>query len=387
MPSFRNVLIVGCGIAGQTLAAAFARRGVACDIVEIKRDWSIVGAGMYMQGNALRALAALGVVGEILERGWHRDDDTTLIATADGRILARPLYPRIAGPDIPAIVTIRRQALHEILHGLVRRLGLTVRMGTTVAAIDDRSPRGPVAVEFSDGSRGAYDLVVGADGIHSTVRRLVFGATAPTFSGFANWRVTLPRPAEADSVVWMHGEGTTFGVVPISANQLYVGGVSREPGNPRYAPGDLPRLMREKFGGYGGLARTLLEQVTDPGSVIYTAIEEVLLPSPWYRGRVVAIGDAAHASTPFWAQGASMAIEDAVLLAELADTGAAPERFLPAWMARRHDRCVWVQRGSRETGERGHRGGEGMRAQLDRYLAANIARDVAERYARLGQPI
>jgi 2-polyprenyl-6-methoxyphenol hydroxylase-like FAD-dependent oxidoreductase len=136
MASLRNALIVGSGIAGQTLAAAFTLKGIACDIVEIKRDWSIVGAGMYMHGNALRALAALGVVDEILERGWHRDDDTTLIATADGRVLAQPVYPRIAGPTVPAIVTIKRQALHEILHGLLRRLGLTVRMGVTVTAID-----------------------------------------------------------------------------------------------------------------------------------------------------------------------------------------------------------------------------------------------------------
>ena len=387
MATLRNVLIVGSGIAGQTLAAAFARRGVACDIVEIKRDWSIVGAGMYIQSNALRALATVGAVDEILARGWHRKDDTTLIATADGRILARPVYPRIAGPDVPAIVTIKRQALHEVLHGVVRRLGLSVRMGVTVAAIDDRSPHWPVSVTFTDGSRGDYDLVVGADGIYSTVRRLVFGEVKATFSGFANWRVTLPRPAEVDSVMWMHGHGTTFGIVPISADELYVGGVSCEPGNPRYAQDELARLMREKFAEYGGVARVLLDQVTEPGRIIYTAIDEVFLPSPWYRGRVVVIGDAAHASTPFWAQGASMAIEDAVLLAELADSGAAPESFLPAWMDRRYARCVWVQRGSRETGERSHQRGEGMREKLDRYLAANIARDVADRYARLAQPI
>lgn len=387
MASVRKALIVGSGIAGQTLAAAFARNGIACDIVEIKRDWSIVGAGMYMQGNALRALSALGIVNEILDRGWHRDDDTTLIATADGRVLARPVYPRIAGSDVPAIVTIKRQALHEILHGLVGRLGLTVRMGVTVAAIDDRSPDGPASVTFTDGDSGDYDLVVGADGIYSTMRKLVFGTLPATFSGFANWRVTLPRPPEVDSAIWMHGHGTTFGIVPISADALYLGGVSREPGNPRYAQADLARLMREKFHEHGGVARRLLERVTDPARVIYTAIDEVFLPAPWYRGRAVMIGDAAHASTPFWAQGASMAIEDAVLLAELAASGAAPETFLAAWMERRYARCVWVQQGSRETGERAHRSGKGMREQLDRYLATTMERQVAERYARLGQPI
>ena len=387
MASLKSALIVGSGIAGQTLAAAFTVKGIACDIVEIKRDWSIAGAGMYVHGNALRALTALGIVDEILERGWHRDDDTTLVTAADGRVLARPLYPRIAGPNIPAIVTIKRQALHDVLHGLGRRLGLAVRMGITVTAIDDRSPRGPVSVAFSDGTSGDYDLVIGADGIYSAVRRLVFGEVRATFGGFANWRVTLPRPPEVDSVMWMHGHGTTFGIVPISAEELYLGAVSREPGNPRYAQADLARLMREKFRGYGGLAGRLLSRVTDPDSVIYTAIDEVFLPSPWYRGRTVVIGDAAHASTPFWAQGASMAIEDAVLLAELAGSGAAPETFLPTWMERRFARCVWVQQGSRDTGERSHQCGDGVREQLDHYLIANINRQVAERYARLAQPI
>jgi 2-polyprenyl-6-methoxyphenol hydroxylase-like FAD-dependent oxidoreductase len=383
----KRILIVGSGIAGQTLAAAVARKGLTCDIVEVKRDWSIVGAGMYMQGNALRALAPLGIVGEILEKGWHRPDDTTQITTAEGRVLAQPVYPRVAGPEIPAIVTIKRQALHDILNDLVCREGVTVRMGVTVTRVEDRSPRGPLSVDFSDGRSGEYDLVVGADGIYSTVRQLVFGSVPATFSGFANWRVTLPRPAEVDSVVWMHGHGTTFGIVPISKDELYLGAVTREPDNPRYPPGDLARLLRDKFRDYGGVARTLLDGITDPRRVIYTAIEEVFLPAPWYRGRTVIIGDAAHASTPFWAQGASMAIEDAVLLADYAASGAAPEEFLPAWMDRRYERCVWVQQGSRETGERAHRSGEGVREKLDQFLSANIVRQVTERYATLGQPI
>ena len=387
MPSLGKVLIVGSGIAGQTLAAALARRDIACDVVEIKRDWSIVGAGLYMQSNALRALATLGVVGDIIAKGWHRPDDTTLITTAEGRVLARPVYPRIAGPDIPAIVPIKRRLLHDILNDLVRRSGVTIRMGVTVAAIDDRSPPEGVSVRFTDGRSDEYDLVVGADGIYSTVRRLVFGEIPAIFSGFANWRVTLPKPAELDSVTWMHGNGTTLGLIPMSPGELYMGGVTREPDNPRYAQDDLAWLMREKFRDYGGIARTLLEQITDPHQVIYTAIDEVFLPRPWYRGSTVVIGDAAHASTPFWAQGASMAIEDAVLLADYAASGAAPEEFLPAWMDRRYERCVWVQRGSRETGERSHRSGAGVRGELDRYLAANMTQQIAARYARLGQPI
>jgi 2-polyprenyl-6-methoxyphenol hydroxylase-like FAD-dependent oxidoreductase len=384
LPAVRNVLVVGAGIAGQTLAAALARRGIGAEVVELKPAFEIVGAGMYVQSNALKALDDIGVVPAIVAAGYPITDDRTAVADASGETLALIRYPRLAGPDVPAIVPIRRRVLHDILAAALAARGVRVRMGTSIEAIDDRG--GAVAVRFTDGTAGTFDLVVGADGIRSAVRRLVFPGVAPAYTGFANWRVVLPRPPEATRLVWFMGQGTTFGIVPIAQDALYVAGVSREPGNPRYAAGELVGLCRARFAEYGGLARELLAQVREPEQVVYTPIEEVHMPRPWHKGRVVVIGDAAHAGTPFWAQGGSMAIEDAVLLARLLEREAAVDAVLAAWQGRRYERCLFVQRGSMATGERSHSEAPGAAAARFEYVRTRMQADVDARYARLGEP-
>jgi 2-polyprenyl-6-methoxyphenol hydroxylase-like FAD-dependent oxidoreductase len=379
-----RVLIVGSGIAGQTLSCALARRGIACDMVELKPAFDIAGAGLYVQGPALRAFLDIGVVDAIVTRGEPLPDDYSFACDAAGNVLARPAYPRIAGAAIPAVVPIRRKVLHDILAAAVEAAGVTVRMGCTVESIDQTDAR--VAVEFTDGSRGDYDLVVGADGIRSKVRALVFGAIEPEFSGYANWRVVLPRPAGFERTTWMMGRGSSFGIIPIARDAVYIGGVSKEPGNPRYERERLPALCREKFAEFGGFAPALLAQVSDPAQVVYTPIEEVLMPAPWHRGRVVVLGDAAHAGTPFWAMGASMAIEDAVLLAMLLARGGPVAEVLPVWMARREARCLFVQRGSMETGRRSHDEAPGAIEARDHYIRNLMQADVAKRFARLAEP-
>ena len=280
-----RILIVGSGIAGQTLACALARRGIACDMVELKPAFDIAGAGLYVQGPALRAFLDIGVVEAIVAQGEPLADDYSLACDVAGNVLAAPTYPRIAGPSIPAVVPIRRKVLHDILAAAVESAGVKVRMGVTVEAIDDTGPA--ARVSFTDGTAGEYDLVVGADGIRSRVRSLVFETIEPVFTGYANWRVILPRPAGLERTTWMMGPGTSFGIIPIARDTVYVGGVTKEPGNPRYPREQLPALCREKFAAYGGLVPALLAQVADPGQVVYTPIEEILMPAPWHRGRVV----------------------------------------------------------------------------------------------------
>ena len=379
-----RVLVVGSGIAGQTLVCALARRGIACDLVEIKPAFDIAGAGLYVQGPALRAFEDIGVTAAIVREGEPLADDTSLACDADGNVLARPRYPRIAGPDIPAVVPIRRKVLHDILARAVGAAGIAVRMGISVDEIDDTGER--VAVLFTEGSRGLYDLVVGADGIRSKVRGLVFPEVKPEYSGYANWRVILPRPAGLARTTWMMGRGKSLGVIPIAADAVYVGGVSKEPGNPHYERDALPALCREKFAEFGGFAPGLLEQVRDPAQVVYTPIEEVLMPAPWHKGRVVVLGDAAHAGTPFWAMGASMAVEDAVLLAMLLARAAPVPEVLPHWMAMRHERCLFVQRGSMETGRRSHDESPGAIEARDHYMRHLMAADVERRFSRLAEP-
>ena len=379
-----RVLIVGSGIAGQTLACALAQRGIACDLVELKPRFDIVGAGMYVQGAALRAFQDIGVVDAIVAGGSSLPDDFSLVCDEQGNELARPCYPRAAGPTVPAVVPIRRKVLHDILASAVAARGIVVRMGTTVEAIDMAGAR--VTVRFTDGSRDAYDLVVGADGVRSRVRALLFGAIEPEFTGYSNWRVILPRPPEVERTLWMMGRGKSFGVIPIAADLVYIGGVTKEPGNPRYERERLPALCREKFAEFGGLAPRLLAQVREPAQVVYTPIEEVLLPPPWYRGRALVLGDAAHAGTPFWAMGASMAIEDSVLLAMLLERDADIDAVLPKWMDKRYARCLFVQQGSMESGRRSHDESPGAIERRNHYIRQLMHADVEKRFAKLAEP-
>ncbi|MBL8385962.1 MAG: FAD-dependent monooxygenase [Burkholderiales bacterium] len=379
-----RILVVGSGIAGQTLACALAKRGIACDVVEVKPAFDIAGAGLYVQGPALRAFQDIGVVEAIVAAGLPLADDTSLVTDSAGMPMARPSYPRIAGPHIPSVVPIRRRALHEILARAVEAAGVAVRMGVTVDALA-QAPDG-VTATFSDGRVDRYDLVVGADGIRSRVRALLFPAAQPQYTGYANWRVILPTPAGLERTTWMMGTGTSFGIVPIAPGLVYIAGVSKEPGNPRFERAELPALCRSRFAEFGGFAPALLAQVTAPDQVVYTPIEEVRLAPPWHKGRVVLVGDAAHAGTPFWAMGATMAIEDAVLLATLLARGTPIEAVLPDWMARRLPRCRFVQDGSLQTGRRSHEESPEALAAREHYVRNLMVADVARRYATLAEP-
>jgi 2-polyprenyl-6-methoxyphenol hydroxylase-like FAD-dependent oxidoreductase len=177
------------------------------------------------------------------------------------------------------------------------------------------------------------------------------------------------------------------GLVPISSTEMYFAGVSKEPGNPHFEERDFLRLLRERFSQFGGLAGRLLASVRSPEQIVYTAVEEVLLPRPWTKGRVVLVGDAAHASTPFWALGASMAIEDGILLAQLCAAGGAMETILAEWEARRFDRCLYVQEGSRRAGQALHREDEGALEEIHAYARQYAQRDVTNRYLRMNEPI
>src|SRR6202011_4843982 len=122
-------------------------------------------------------------------------------------------------------------------------------------------------------------------------------------------------------------------------DEMYLLLVTNEPGNPWMPPESLDRLLRERLQSFTAPVVTAIrDQINDPSKVIYGPIEEVILPPPWHRGRVLLIGDAAHASGPHVSQGATMAIEDAVVLAELVAHGESVEKTLAKFMERRYER-------------------------------------------------
>jgi 2-polyprenyl-6-methoxyphenol hydroxylase-like FAD-dependent oxidoreductase len=341
--SVSSVLVVGGGITGSMLALALARRGVSVDLAEISPQWRGVGHGITVQGNLLAALDKVGVLGAVLGRGVPFNQ--LRMRQADGTLIAEVPTPRTGGAALPATLGALRSDLQAVLCEHVYAAGVTVRLGLSVRAIAQDSER--AHVEFTDGSAGSYDLVVGADGIRSAVRAILGITTAPQPSGMSIWRVVAARPREMDCAeLYYGGPRYKAGYSPISADQCYAYLLDVDGAQGDFGPGPAWQLMHERSAGYGGTWGKIRATIGPDSSVSHTRIEWLLVDAPWHRGRAIVIGDAAHACPPLIAQGAAMCAEDAVVLAELVTGDLPVERALPAFMARRMPRVELVVRNS-----------------------------------------
>ena len=177
-------------------------------------------------------------------------------------------------------------------------LGATIVLGTTVTALDQKSDA--VEATFSNGARGSYDFVVGCDGIHSTVRKLAFDDVPESnFTGLAVWRATMPRPQSVDCMQMFYGPNTKAGVNPHSRDEMFLFLVQPISDDRRLSPDRMHLVLQEQLTDFSGEVMSFVrEHVTDPRKVDYRPMNAFLLPPPWYRGRVLVIGDAAHTTTP-----------------------------------------------------------------------------------------
>lgn len=253
--------------------------------------------------------------------------------------------------DAPSNNGIPRPALAKVLGRAAAEAGAKIRFGTTVTALTDDGEG--VDVTLSDGTEGRWDLVVGFDGIGSPLRRRLYGDRfEPQYTGFANWRVTVPRQAEVQGVVMSAGNRNAKALLtPITDDLMYLGTVFAEAEDFRPDPARAHEQLAERLTAFSGPVAEALTHVTDPAAVVYSRISQVTVEDAWHVGRVVLAGDAAHASTPHLAQGAAMAVEDALVLAESLDAalaaGEGVDAALDAWEARRRPRAMWVQSLSR----------------------------------------
>jgi 2-polyprenyl-6-methoxyphenol hydroxylase-like FAD-dependent oxidoreductase len=343
-----SVLIVGGGIAGMTLAVELNRSGILSQVVEINPRWTVPGVGLALQGSALRAVKAVAVLDRCIERGFGYS--SLKVCDSEGNVTETVAFPRLCGPDYPGGLGIMRQTLHAILQETLAEAGVPVRCGVTVSSLTQQ--RDNVNVEFTDRTQGSYELVVGADGAQSQIRDIVFGPQfKPTYAGQAVWRATVRRPAAVVSRYNFYGRRHKAGFNPVSTNQMYVYLAQNLPEFVRLPNEQLPEVMRGLLGDFHGLVGVAREEITDPEQIVYRPVSWLLLPPPWYRGRVVLIGDAAHATTPNMAAGAGIAIEDSVVLASLLRSESSLPRALENFMARRYGRCRMVVENSRQLGE------------------------------------
>ncbi|GAA4700469.1 FAD-dependent oxidoreductase [Pseudonocardia yuanmonensis] len=316
MPAVNTVLVVGSGLAGTATAIHLADRGVAVDLIEIEPDVAAVGSGITLQGNALRELRTLGVWERVREKGHGFDSLGLRAPDPDGTLLAEIPDARTGGADLPATLGMPRPDLARILHDRAAAAGVKIRFGLTATAL--RQDGDGVDVGFSDGSAGRYDLVVGADGIRSAVRRMLGIELETRPTGMGIWRAFGPRPASVTRTDLFYG-GPCYiaGYCPTGEDSLYAYVVEDAQDRSALTPEQRLATMRELASAYHGPWDDVRATLTDPSRVHYTWFETHVLPAPWNRGRVVLIGDAAHSCPPTLAQGGAQALEDAAVLAEL----------------------------------------------------------------------
>lgn len=264
--------------------------------------------------------------------------------TSKGRRSPRPTWRRCGG-EVGPCIGIERPALQQAL--LQGAADVPCRLGVAVTSLTQETER--VQVGFSDGSSGDYDLVVGADGIASTVRQLTLGADSPHYTGLMAWRSLIPtRPPGVTHWMFLKGDdGSPDGylLVPMGDGQTYgMGQVS----GPRFHDPLAGRLerVRERFAAFGGPVPAYLAALTRDEQLDCRPIEWVDA-AQWRSGRVALIGDAAHAAPPTMGEGGSMAMEDALVLAEVLRAAESVERALDTYVARRRPRVDWVAQQSR----------------------------------------
>jgi 2-polyprenyl-6-methoxyphenol hydroxylase-like FAD-dependent oxidoreductase len=334
-----NVLVIGAGIGGLVLARALEREGIEAKVFERAPAFAPVGAGILVQTAALLALRRLGLDHAVLERG--REVTLGIGLTSKGKTLHSTPMGFLKDELGAGTVAIHRARLHEVFAGALERT--PVLLGKHCVGFDDDGSG--VTVRFEDGSSERGSLLVGADGLHSAVRRALFGEEPLRYAGYTSWRGIAPRvPGVEDGrIAEIWGRGERFGYVAVSANETYWFAVANAPEGGR--DDDAHGVVLERFRDFCEPVPALVE-ATPKERVFRTDIHDRVPVATWSRGRVTLLGDAAHPTTPNLGQGGCMAIEDAVTLAHFLETESDHASAFAAYEKRRVERTTRIVKAS-----------------------------------------
>jgi len=303
-----TIAIAGAGIGGLTLAIALRRRGVAVTVFERAAELKPVGAGIGLGSNAIVALERLDLRDAIVGAG--APVGSVAILDARGRTIGGTLDVAALEREIGApVVALHRSRLHGVLLDAVGPD--VVRLGCTVTRYGLHD--GGVEVETSNSEVLRADLLVGADGLHSSVRAQMIRDGHPIYSGYTSWRgVTpsgsVPRPSRMTES-W--GRGERFGIVDIGFGEIYWFAVANAP--PNGIDTDVHRVLLARFGGWHEPVAAIIS-ATPAARILRTDICDREPIERWHQGSAALLGDAAHPMTPNLGQGAGQAIEDAIVL-------------------------------------------------------------------------
>ncbi len=352
-----KVGIIGSGIGGLTTAIALRRRGITATVYEQATKLGEVGAGITLTPNVCKVLRAIDLESDVAHLGFEPERHV-LRSWRSGRVLfAAPLRDAYRQSFDGTLYQIHRPDLHRLLVSQLRPDAIV--RGAQCTAV--RTKAKLAIAEFSDGSRFEGDLLVGADGIHSTVRKSLFGADDPKFTGLICWRGTVPAaqannyPILPDVTNWLGPHGHVVHYFTRAERDLinFVAvHESAEWGEESWSKQGDPSELLAQFAGWHP---ALLELLSHQQFLLKWALFDRDPLPQWSNGPVTLVGDAAHAMLPFLGQGAAMAIEDAYALAELVAAGSESiEATLRKYEELRRPRTARVQIGSRERAGKNH---------------------------------
>jgi 2-polyprenyl-6-methoxyphenol hydroxylase-like FAD-dependent oxidoreductase len=338
-----HAVVAGAGIGGLTAAVALRHRGWEVTVLERAPALEPVGLGLGLGPNALHALDAIGLGGEV--RRFSAIQGHGGVRRCDGRWLVRAdlglMAERFGDPEMMALRADLVDLLADRLPDGALRTGVTV---TGVNPGDPAGQAGAARVTTSAGDLDA-DLVVAADGIRSPVRAALFpGHPGPRYAGCTAWRFLAPKPERSPDPAETWGRGAVFGAVPLADGRIYCYATALVP--PGQRSGDEAAELERRFGGWHDPIAALIASIS-PGTVLRDDVYWIAEPLPAYHhGRVAILGDAAHAMTPNLGQGACQAIEDAIVLASVASPATGTALDLAPYTAARLSRTRMVARGS-----------------------------------------
>ncbi|MFG2026542.1 FAD-dependent oxidoreductase [Streptomyces sp. NPDC048825] len=320
-----RILVIGGGIAGTTTALALHKAGFDVSVYEAHPDSAEdIGAFLALASNGMRALAQIDASAAVTAAGFPLTS-MRLLDGAGAEVAQRPLGE--ADNPVLRYRCLRRGDLNAALQAEATHRGISIRHGASLASVQDGPDR--VTAHFADGSTATGDLLIGADGLNSTVRRTIAPASQPRHAGeyvFYGYTTSSTPADDADDgrITVVRGSAASFGHAVSPGGQTYwFARVAGEPLSADEIAHGTPAQWREL------LLPLLREDATPAADIVAASTDDILVTNateippgaPWHSGRTLVIGDAAHAASPATGQGASMAMEDAVILAKaLRDT-------------------------------------------------------------------
>ncbi|MEM6429310.1 MAG: FAD-dependent monooxygenase [Deinococcota bacterium] len=314
MSDVTTAAIIGGGIGGLTTALALHNIGIKATVYERADTFSAVGAGISLWPNATRILQDLGVLGALLPKAGRIV--ALNVKDAKRHVLLRSETNQ---QELPSLCIYRPDLIEALRVAMPPH---TCRTGHTLQALEDDGEA--VQLEFAGGKTATADIVIGADGIRSTVRNLLFASVtpkddAPVYRGYPVWRGIAPLPASfvAGEISETWGGNQRFGLLDVGEGRAYWYATAPRPEMQQANVQTADERKREVLTAFADWHAPIPEVIeTTPADALLRSDTYDRLPKQgWSRGRVVLLGDAIHATTPNLGQGGCMAIEDAVVLA------------------------------------------------------------------------